>query len=353
MAGKSASRVLKIHAESPEPEIIRQAAACLLRGGLVAFPTETVYGLGANAFDEDAVRGIFAAKQRPAADPLIVHLASAEDLALVAAAVPPQAAELAAAFWPGPLTLLLPKLAALPAEVTAGLDTVAVRVPAHPVALALLRAAGIPVAAPSANRFAHTSPTLAQHVLDDLEDRVDLILDAGPTPLGVESTVLDVLRQPPVVLRPGGIARAEIEAVIGPVRLARPDERIAASPGRQPRHYAPNAQVILCDGENPEEIARSMAKRASELLSGGHRVGYLAASEVCARMDPDTPPAAIRDLGSLRDLRTIARRLFAGLRELEAQDLDVILSHRMPAEGLGEALNDRLARAAHLPLPSG
>jgi L-threonylcarbamoyladenylate synthase len=137
------------------------------------------------------------------------------------------------------------------------------------------------------------------------------------------------------------------------VRLARPDERITASPGRQPRHYAPNAQVILCDGENPEEIARSMGKRASELLSGGRRVGYLAASEVCARVKPKAPPSAIRDLGSLRDLRTIARRLFAGLRELEAQDLDVILSHRMPVEGLGEALNDRLARAAHLPPPSG
>jgi L-threonylcarbamoyladenylate synthase len=347
MTGQRASIVHRVNAESPDPEIIREAAACLLRGGLVAFPTETVYGLGANAFDEEAVRGIFRAKQRPAADPLIVHLASAGDLALVAAEVPAAAAKLAAAFWPGPLTLLLPKTAALPAEVTAGLETVAVRVPAHPVALALLRAAGIPVAAPSANRFAHTSPTLARHVEDDLGGRVDLILDAGPTPLGVESTVLDVLRQPPVILRPGGISRAELEAVVGAVRPALPDERLSSSPGRQPRHYAPYARLILCNGGNPDEIARSAGARASALLDKGSRVGLLAASEVCARMEPQLQPLAVRDLGSLDDLRTVARRLFAGLRELEAQNLDVILTHRMPSEGLGEALNDRLSRAAH------
>jgi L-threonylcarbamoyladenylate synthase len=163
----------------------------------------------------------------------------------------------------------------------------------------------------------------------------------------VESTVLDPLRQPPVILRPGGITRGEIESVIGAVRLAQPDERIASSPGRQPRHYAPYARLLLCDGEDPVEIARFAGVRARELLDRGSRVGLLAASEICARMDPQLQPLSVRDLGSLHDLRTVARRLFAGLRELEALNLDVILTHRMPSDGLGEALNDRLERAAH------
>ena len=346
MASKIIPLILPVESESPDPEVIRQAAACLVRGGLVAFPTETVYGLGGNAFDPSAIRRIFLAKGRPPTDPLIVHLADVDDTPLVAAALPPIAAKLAAAFWPGPLTLLLPRKQTLPDEVTAGLETVAVRVPAHPVALALLREAGIPVAAPSANRFAHASPTLAQHVVDDLGGAVDMVLDAGPTVWGVESTVLDPLHAPPLILRPGGITRAEIEAVIGPVRYALPGERINASPGRQARHYAPNARLILCGGETPAEIAKSAAGLASSLLKDG-RCGLLAVDEVCALMDAQAIPLAVQNLGSMRDLRTVARRLFAGLRELESQGAVSILTHRMPAEGLGEALNDRLLRASH------
>jgi L-threonylcarbamoyladenylate synthase len=341
--------VLPIDPRSPDPETIRRAAECLIRGGLVAFPTETVYGLGGHAFDAAAVRRIFDVKQRPPSDPLIVHLASAVDVLLVAAEVPPLAKTLAQRFWPGPLTLLLPRRPSLPPEVCAGLDTVAVRVPSHPVAQALLLASGVPIAAPSANRFAHTSATTAAHVAADLGDRIDMILDAGPTPWGVESTILDPLHTPPVLLRPGGISREELEAVVGPVRVASPGERVATSPGRHPRHYAPNARLILCPGATPEEILASVVGTARRISGTDRRIGLLAVTEVCSRIDRSEFPLIVRDLGSMEDLRRVARNLFAGLRELEADGADTILAHRLPADGLGAAINDRLNRAAQEP----
>jgi L-threonylcarbamoyladenylate synthase len=353
MAKKTKPLVLPVDGETPEPDVIREAAACLLRGGLVAFPTETVYGLGANAFDPEAVRRIFAAKGRPSSDPLIVHLASSADIPLVASGFPATASRLADAFWPGPLTLLLPRRSSLPPDVTAGRDTVAVRVPAHPVAAALLREAGVPIAAPSANRFGHTSPTQSRHVVDDLGDRVDIVLDAGSTPWGVESTVLDPLQSPPVILRPGGITRGQIESVIGAIRLARPEEHVSDSPGRLPRHYAPTARLILCAGDSPAAIAASIRRRAEEFARRSPRPGILAVSEVCALLGPGERGGEPIDLGSISDLRTVARNLFAGMRELETRGAGVILAHRMPAEGLGEALNDRLTRAAQDPSDGG
>jgi L-threonylcarbamoyladenylate synthase len=341
--------VLSIDPRSPDPEAIRRAAECLIRGGLVAFPTETVYGLGGHAFDTAAVKRIFEAKQRPATDPLIVHLGSPDDMPLVAAEVPLLVKTLAQRFWPGPLTLLLPRRSSLPPEVSAGLSTVAIRVPSHPVAQALLRASGIPIAAPSANRFAHTSATTAAHVAADLGDRIDMILDAGPTEWGVESTILDPLRTPPVLLRPGGISREELESVAGPMRVASPDERVGASPGRHPRHYAPNARLILCPGDTPEEILASVSAAAGWIPGRGRRIGLLAVTEVCSRIDRKIFSAIIRDLGSMEDLRQVARNLFAGLRELETEGADTILAHRLPAEGLGAAINDRLNRAAQEP----
>jgi L-threonylcarbamoyladenylate synthase len=218
------------------------------------------------------------------------------------------------------------------------------------VAQALLLASGIPIAAPSANRFAHTSATTAGHVAADLGDRIDLILDAGPTPWGVESTILDPLRTPPVLLRPGGISREELEAAIGPVRIASPGERTTASPGRQPRHYAPNARLILCLGDNPEEILASISRAAQKFSANGRRFGVLAVTEVCSRIDRNGSSWIIRDLGSIGDLRQVARNLFAGLRELEAAGVDTILAHCLPAGGLGAAINDRLSRAAQEPL---
>jgi L-threonylcarbamoyladenylate synthase len=223
---------------------------------------------------------------------------------------------------------------------------VAVRVPSHPVAQALLRAAGVPVAAPSANRFGHISATLARHVMEDLGRRIDLILDAGPADWGVESTILDPLSSPPVLLRPGGISRGELETILGPVRTARTDERRNASPGRQPRHYAPNARLILCPGGDPSETAASLSLTARNCGMPDRRIGVLAASEVCARIETKKESYIVRDLGPLDDLRAISRRLFAGLRELETEGVDMILTHRMPPEGLGAALNDRLTRAS-------
>jgi L-threonylcarbamoyladenylate synthase len=337
---------LPVDPHSPDPEAIHRAAECLIRGGLVAFPTETVYGLGAHAFDAAAVRRIFAAKERPLSDPLIVHLASAADLMTVAAEVPPLVQTLAERFWPGPLTLLLPRRPSLPPEVCAGLDTVAVRVPSHPVAQALLRESGIPIAAPSANRFAHTSATTAAHVAADLGDRIDLILDAGPATWGVESTILDPLHSPPVLLRPGGISREELEAVAGPVQVASPGERINASPGRQPRHYAPNARLILCPAGTPEEILVSISTTLGGISGADRRIGLLAVSEVCRGIDRGNFHLILRDLGPAGDLRQAARNLFAGLRELEDAGADVILAHRFPSAGLGAAINDRLDRAA-------
>jgi L-threonylcarbamoyladenylate synthase len=340
-----------VDSAAPDGVIIQRAAECLIRGGLVAFPTETVYGLGALAFDPAAVRRIFEAKGRPFADPLIVHLASMEDLPTVAAEIPAPAEALGRRFWPGPLTLLLPRRASLPPEVSAGLDTVAVRVPSHPVARTLLQAVGAPIAAPSANLFGHTSPTQARHVMDDLGGRIEMILDAGPTDWGVESTILDPLRTPPVLLRPGGISLAEIESVVGPVRIAEPGERVNASPGRQPRHYAPFARLVLCPGTTPEEIADSIAAAARKFSPRVQKIGLLAADEVVARIDLARLPLVPRSLGPLGDPRRISRRLFAGLRELEAEGVTIILTHHLPAGGIGAAINDRLSRAADETLP--
>jgi L-threonylcarbamoyladenylate synthase len=324
----------KVDPQQPKEQDIARAAETIVRGELVAFPTETVYGLGANALDPEAVLKIFKAKGRPSSDPLIVHLEGPQDLALVSSSQPENALKLARAFWPGPLTLLLPKSDRIPPEVTAGLQTVAVRVPAHAVALNLLRACGVPIAAPSANRFGHASPTTAQHVLDDLFGRVDVVLDAGPTPLGVESTVLDILSQPPVILRPGGLPREQIEAIIGPVRLAQAGELLSSSPGRLARHYAPWSRTILCTGMHLQDHA------AKE----GRKVGVIAVSEGLQLMGPG--PFETCDLGPMSDLPQVARRLFAGLRSLEGANVDLVLAHTLPAIGLGLAINDRLGRAA-------
>jgi L-threonylcarbamoyladenylate synthase len=346
MPSKPESPLIAVDPLHPEPAAIQRAVECLIRGGLVAFPTETVYGLGAHAFDPSAVRRIFEAKGRPPTDPLIVHIASIADAQTVAVDIPSVVETLGRRFWPGPLTLLLPRRSTLPPEVSAGLDTVAVRVPSHPVARALLQAAGLPIAAPSANVFGHTSPTQAHHVMDDLGGRIDLILDAGPTDWGVESTILDPLQSPPVLLRPGGVSIAELESVIGPIRVASPGERISASPGRQARHYAPYARLILCPGETPAEIAESVLTIARRERKESRRIGLLLASEIASRIDPSEPAIILRDLGSLGDLRGISRRLFTCLRELESEGADIILAHRLPSGGVGAALNDRLTRAA-------
>ena len=340
------TKVLPVQPSDPESETIAQAAQVIREGGLVAFPTETVYGLGADALNDAAVARIFMAKGRPAYDPLIVHIASAEELPRVASKVPDLAQRLAERFWPGPLTLVLPRANTVPTIVTAGRDTVAVRCPNHPVALALLRASQTPIAAPSANRFGRTSPTTAQHVLDDLGGRIDLILDAGPTLIGVESTVLDLTRTTPTILRPGGVPREVLEAEIGPIALL---EQVPAlemgmpSPGLLARHYAPRAALYLFLGP-PDAVREAMRQEAQVHLAAHRRVGILVADEdAIAFADLDVIGETV---GPAEDLNTIARRLFGALRALDAQGVDVILARDFGTQGLGSAVQDRLRRAA-------
>ncbi len=327
---------------SATPENIARAAQVIHNGGLVAFPTETVYGLGADALNVQAVARIFAAKERPAADPLIVHLSGMEQIGSVARTIPPIAEKLAKTFWPGPLTLILPKQPAVPDAVTSGLDTVAVRVPDHPVALELIRVANRPIAAPSANRFGHTSPTTAYHVWDDLRGRVDIILDGGETSVGVESTVLDISTSPPRILRPGGITREMLEAVIGAVTVLRQQRTIEEglpSPGLLKKHYAPHSEMVLFVGENARETLIEETRAAHK---AGKRVGVLALDEDMEILK--TTGAVVYRLGS--DESSIARRLYAGMRWLDRQGVDVILCRSLSESGLGLAILDRLVRAA-------
>lgn len=359
MAGRSGSRnrsdgrekidtiLLKIAPSGFDREPIQKAAEILRAGGLVAFPTETVYGLGANALDPEAVRGIFAAKERPAYDPLIVHLYSAADLGRVVQEVPPLALELVSHFWPGPLTLVLTRSGAVPDVVTAGGETVAVRVPSHPVARALIREAGVPVAAPSANRFGQLSPTRAEDVLADLEGRIDLILDAGPTPVGVESTVLSLVTPIPTILRPGGVNREALESLLGRVAVrsqpVQPEEVQVSSPGTLLQHYAPRAKLILYRGERGSML-QVMREEALRLRTEGLRVGLFLAEE-----DLDFfagLPLILRVAGSEEQLETVAQHLFFTLRALDRARVDIILARDFGAAGLGLAIRDRLTRAA-------
>ena len=340
------TRCLRVNPECPEAEVIAEAAAVIRGGGLVAFPTETVYGLGANALDAQAVAGIFRAKERPSYDPLIVHLADAARLSSVVAEVPDVAKELAAEFWPGPLTLVLPRGPQIPDEVTAGGDTVAVRVPAHPVARALIVAAGLPIAAPSANRFGRLSPTCADHVMADLSGRIDLVLDGGETQVGVESTVLSLRTDIPTILRPGGIARESLERLLGSVDVREPsiaEGEALISPGTTIKHYAPRAQTTLYRGVRKAVLSR-IRQDVSDYVAEGAVVGVLVAEEDLALLTG--LPAVCRSVGSMTSMEQIARQLFASLRSLDAAGVTVILARDFGSSGLGLAIQDRLTRAA-------
>src|SRR5690349_20136013 len=346
--------VLATPPDSIPPEAIALAANLLRAGEVVAFPTETVYGLGADATSEAALQRIFVAKERPLSDPLIVHLADASHLAEVARAIPPEAVRLAERFWPGPLTMVLPRNARIPALVAAGGDTIGVRVPAHPVALALLRAADIPVAAPSANRFMHTSPTTAAHVLADLDGRIACILDGGPTMVGVESTVIDLTTSPPRLLRPGGVTLEALHTILPdilapafaegvPPKTPTESTEPAHAPGQMARHYAPHTRLIVFDATDAEALAAMLAL-AAEAQARGERVGALAADEEAATLEG--AGVRVARLGPAADLASISRRLYAALRELDAAGLDLLLAHSFGTQGLGLAIEDRLRRAA-------
>jgi L-threonylcarbamoyladenylate synthase len=331
--------VLIVDPQASDVSSIARAAAVLRAGRLVAFPTETVYGLGANALDPAAVARIFAAKGRPPGNPLIVHAPDVAAARLLVAAWPSAAQQLAERFWPGPLTLVLPRQPIVPDVVTAGGSTVAVRVPAHPVALALLRACGLPLAAPSANRSTRLSPTRAEHVLDGLADRIDLLLDAGPTSGGIESTVLDLTVQPPRLLRPGPVTVADLEAVVGRVtRLAPTDkDEPARSPGLHAKHYAPRTPLELVVGDGGlrvEELTRQGLRTAwvaSKIRSATHAAMVLV-------LMPDDPAA-------------YAAQLYAVLHQLDGQGLDRIVVELPPETDAWMAVHDRLRRAETVPPP--
>ena len=341
---------MRVDAEHPEAAIIERAAAIIRRGGLVAFPTETVYGLGANALDEAAVRSIFEAKRRALNDPLIVHLASADDLPRIVTSVPPIARALTARFWPGPLTLVLPKQPAVPDVATAGLPTVAVRVPSHPVAQALIRAAGLPIAAPSANLFMRTSATLASHVVEDLGDRVDLILDGGPAPHGIESTVVAVTDSDVRLLRPGATTPEAIADALAeldpPVPLLLGEAGRTASPGLLAKHYSPRASLFLLTGE-PAETSPAFRRAIERAVQDGRRVGVLLLDEDAPLLADLADQLQVAPLGSERNLASVAAHLFAAMRSLDAAGCDAMYARTTGSAGLGLAILDRLTRAAH------
>lgn len=311
---------------------VAAGARILAAGGLVAFPTETVYGLGADARNPDAVARIFTAKGRPTDHPLICHIASVDDLAPLVAEVTPAARALADAFWPGPLTLVMPRSAAVPDAVTGGRDTVAIRVPDHPVALALLRAFGGPVAAPSANRFGRPSPTRADDVRDELGDAVDLVLDGGPCAIGVESTVLDLASDPPQVLRPGGISADDIARVMN-APVSATSSGPARAPGMLEAHYAPGARVEVV-------TADTAAVRAADLTAAGTSVALLAPHAISPL------PDSVLVLGPAGGPDAYAALLYTAFRRADAAGCQVIVAVPPPAHGIGVAVRDRLARAA-------
>ncbi|GAB4209760.1 MAG: L-threonylcarbamoyladenylate synthase [Roseiflexaceae bacterium] len=333
---------------APDPQAIGQAAALLRAGRLVAFPTETVYGLGANARDPQAVARIYQAKGRPASDPLIVHIAALDQLGQVALDVPEQALALAQRFWPGPLTLVLRRHPSIADTVAAGTSTVAVRMPDHPVALALITAAGVPVAAPSANLFARPSPTTAQHVLEDLAGRIDLVLDAGPARIGLESTVVNLSEQPPVVLRPGGVPLEALRQAVPGIELRarylRPEQQevAAPSPGMLLKHYSPRAELLLFSGP-VEPVLVQMRATVLHEQAHGRRVGLLIPDEDQAHFAG--LPVELHALGPQADLAAVGAHLFDGLRALDRRGVDLILARGLAREGLGLAIWDRLLRA--------
>jgi L-threonylcarbamoyladenylate synthase len=340
--------VLKVDFREPEIEKVRVAAEFIKEGGLVAFPTETVYGLGADALNSKAILALFEAKKRPLDNPPIVHVEDISDVYGLATPIPIGAEKLMKEFWPGPLTLVLRHSDTVPDVTVAGLDTIAIRMPQHEVALSLIRESNRPIAAPSANLAGRPSPTSAKHVFDDLNGRIDAILDGGPTRIGVESTVLDLSVSPPLVLRPGGVPFEALQRALGDVKLhpfVVAEEELpidkTPSPGMRHKHYAPNAKVILVEGSVPALMSKVKELTDSYRLKGC-KVGVLGTDETIAAYRADV----VKSLGSRFNLTVIAKNLFRLLREFDAEGVNVIIAEGVPAEGLGLAVMNRLRKAS-------
>ncbi|MEA3488886.1 MAG: L-threonylcarbamoyladenylate synthase [Candidatus Omnitrophota bacterium] len=334
-------RVLKIDPWHIAPVLLKQAAEIIHNRGLVAFPTETVYGLGANALEPRAVTGIFEAKKRPLDDPLIVHIAEFKDLYALVEEVPPETDRLVSRFWPGPLTVVLKKTEIVPDIVTTGLDTVAVRMPSNAIAREFIKTAGVPIAAPSANMFGRPSPTSAQHVVDDLDGRIDMVLDGGTTEIGIESTVLEFIQGRTVVLRPGGIGVEEISGIVGSVDVSpEPGHVSGRSPGEYPTHYSPEAGVVLVK-DDARQVEKTLSA-VSGLVSRGLKTGVMAKQEHAGNYREFN----VKVLGPEDDPRTCASRLFHILREFDTEKMDKIVAESIAEKGLGLAVMNRLRKAA-------
>lgn len=339
------TKIIKINPKNPKISKIKIAAKILRKGGLVAFPTETVYGLGANALNPQGVKKIFEAKGRPKDNPLIVHIAEKEEVHRLTKEIPKEAEKLMDKFWPGPLTLVLKKAKIVPTVTTGGIDTVAIRMPAYKIALALIKEAKIPVAAPSANSFGRPSPTSAEHVIQDLYGKIDAIIDGGETKIGVESTVLDLTTDPPTLLRPGGITLEELKEILGKVEIhptvkgKKVKEIVAKSPGMKYRHYAPNASVIVVEGKY-ERVKEKIQELVNKYRKRGKRVGVMVVSK-----NHSYKADAIKFMGS--NFTAIARNLFKTFREFDKEKIDVIIAEGVDDRGLGLAVMNRLRKAAY------
>lgn len=336
----------KIDPNSPDQNLIDEAGRILREGGLVAFPTETVYGLGANAMKPDAAAKIYKAKGRPSDNPLIVHIADVNQVSDLAEDITAQAQRVMEAFWPGPLTVILPKKHEVPDEVTAGLNTVAIRMPDHPVALAIIKSAGVTVAAPSANSSGKPSPTRAEHVLQDLNGKINMIVDAGPCKVGLESTVLDLSVENPVILRPGAITREDLESVLGHLNADSlsqvSNKSTPKAPGMKYRHYSPEAPVVVVTGKEHDKIKNKVSQLIQEFKAEQKRIGILAPGETINFYEAD----AKYEVGQRSIPETVAQNLFYGLRFLDEQDIDVIIAEGYLEEGIGRAVMNRLSKAA-------
>lgn len=342
------TEIVRVAPEAIDGAAIERAGAILKRGGLVAFPTETVYGLGGDALNPEASRKIYAAKGRPSDNPLIVHIADMAHLEPIVTSVPPLAEKLAEAWWPGPLTMIFGKTDLVPYETSGGLDTVAVRMPVHPVAAALIRAAGGYIAAPSANTSGRPSPTVAQHVIDDLDGRIDMILDGGEVNIGLESTIVDFTEDVPVILRPGYISLEMLRDLLGDVRVdpgitSEGEERNVRpkAPGMRYRHYAPKAPLTIVEGPT-EAVIRKINELSLEQMAAGRRVGVIATDETKNRYHADS----VLDIGSRSDDEAIARHLFRVLRTFDDEGMDVLYTESFDTPRMGMAIMNRLLKSA-------
>lgn len=346
------TKVIKIDRQHMDERLLSEAAEILRSGGLAAFPTETVYGLGADGLNREAAKKIYAAKGRPSDNPLILHISAVKEIEPLVKEVPETAAKLMDAFWPGPLTMIFPKSGIVPRETTGGLDTVAVRMPSDPVASRLIALTGRPIAAPSANRSGRPSPTTAEHVLQDMDGRIEMIVDGGPVGIGVESTIVDVTGDVPVLLRPGAITMEMLQEAVGPVET---DPAIAGpvaadvkpkAPGMKYRHYAPKAELALVEAAVSEQAGGAVISRINQLTREKQSQGYLVGI-ICTDETKDCyPEGIVRSLGLRARQETIARSLFAVLREFDDLGVDYIYSESFARDHLGQAIMNRLTKAA-------